>query len=273
MKKFNILKTNIDLERYTGRVEKGQLILNIKENADLEKAKRIAKKLNIEITTDIKGFSGLILQLDENGLSLISDNMKLYGDYSKMGRRLKQNNLNNEILIHAVKIKGRKDNLVVLDATAGLGEDSILLAAYGYAVNLYENNPIIAELLKDAIDRAKQIPELKEIVDRMKVFEEDSIIAMQNLDYEPDVILLDPMFPKRTKSALIKKKFQILHKIETPCTNEKELLDSAIKANPKKVVIKRPLKGEYLAGVKPNYSIKGKAIRYDCFSFGDGPFL
>ena len=39
---------------------------------------------------------------------------------------------------------------------------------------------------------------------------------------------------------------------------------SAIKANPKKVVIKRPLTGEYLAGIKPNYSIKGKAIRYDC---------
>ena len=87
---------------------------------------------------------------------------------------------------------------------------------------------------------------------------------MQNLDYKPDVILLDPMFPERTKSALIKKKFQILHKIESPCTNETELLNSAIKANPKKIVIKRPLKGEYLAGIKPNYSIKGKAIRYDC---------
>ena len=264
MKKYRILKTNIDLERYIGRVEKDQLILNIKENADLDKAKRIAEKLNIEIATDINDFSGLILQLDEDGLSLISGKMKLYGDFSKMEKRLKQNNLNNEILIHAVKIKGREKNLVVLDATAGLGEDSILLAAYGFTVNLYENNPIIAELLKDAIDRAKQIPELKEIVDRMKVFEEDSIIAMQNLDYKPDVILLDPMFPERTKSALIKKKFQILHKIESPCTNETELLNSAIKANPKKLVIKRPLKGEYLAGIKPNYSIKGKAIRYDC---------
>ena len=254
-------------------MEKGKVILKVKENADLKKTKRLAEKLNIEVTTDINDFSDLILQLDENGLSLISNNMKLYGDFSKMRKRLTQNNLNNEILIHAIKIKGREKDLVVLDATAGLGEDSILLAAYGFKVNLYENNPIIAELLKDALERAKYISELEEIVNRMKVFEEDSIMAMPRLDYKPDVILLDPMFPERTKSALIKKKFQILHKIEKPCINETELFNSAIKAKPKKIVIKRPLKGEYLAGIRPNYSIKGKSIRYDCFSFGDGSFL
>ena len=32
-----------------------------------------------------------------------------------------------------------------------MGEDSMLLAAYGFQVKLYENNPIIAELLKDAL--------------------------------------------------------------------------------------------------------------------------
>jgi 16S rRNA (guanine1516-N2)-methyltransferase len=62
----------------------------------------------------------------------------------------------------------------------------------------------------------------------------------------------------------VKKKFQVLHQLEQPCTDETELLDAAVSAGPRKIVIKRPLKGPYLAGRKPDYSLKGKAIRYDC---------
>lgn len=40
---------------------------------------------------------------------------------------------------------------------------------------------------------------------------------------------------------------------------------AAIAASPRKIVIKRPLKGPYLADIKPDYSLVGKAIRYDCF--------
>ena len=42
----------------------------------------------------------------------------------------------------------------------------------------------------------------------------------------PDVILLDPMFPERRKSALIKKKFQLLQKLERPCADGEELLSA-----------------------------------------------
>ena len=245
-------------------MENKQLVLYVDKNANIEKAKNIAERLNIEIITNNKEKFDILLSMDESGLALVSDNMKLYGDFSKSIKRLKQSNLQKEMLIHAVKIKGEKEKLIAIDATAGLGEDSILLAAYGYNVELYEKNPIISELLKDAMERAEKISELKDIIGRMKVHNEDSIIAMQNLKYKPDIILLDPMFPERTKSALIKKKFQILHKIENPCSDENEMLSSAIKANPKKLVIKRPLKGEYLAGVKPDYSLKGSSIRYDC---------
>ena len=86
---------------------------------------------------------------------------------------------------------------------------------------------------------------------------------MKNINEKVDIILLDPMFPERTKSGLVKKKFQILHEIETPCNNEVELINAALAVNTHKVIIKRPLKGEYLAEIKPSYSIKGKAIRYD----------
>ena len=72
------------------------------------------------------------------------------------------------------------------------------------------------------------------------------------------------MFPERTKSALVKKKFQLLHLLERPCENEAALLDAALSAHPKRVVIKRPAKGPYLAGVKPSYSLTGSAVRFDC---------
>ena len=80
-------------------------------------------------------------------------------------------------------------------------------------------------------------------------------------------MLLDPMFPERQKSALIKKKFQLLQKLESPCSNEEQLLEAAIAAQSKRIVIKRPLKGPYLADKKPSYSLEGKAIRYDCMVF------
>ena len=88
---------------------------------------------------------------------------------------------------------------------------------------------------------------------------------MHELSLTPDVVLLDPMFPAREKSALIKKKFQLLQKLEKPCSDETSLLEAAFAANPHKIVIKRPIKGPFLADRKPDYSIKGKSVRYDCF--------
>ncbi len=47
---------------------------------------------------------------------------------------------------------------------------------------------------------------------------------------DADVVLLDPMFPARTKSAAVKKKFQLLHLIEQPCADEEELFEAAVAA-------------------------------------------
>ena len=79
------------------------------------------------------------------------------------------------------------------------------------------------------------------------------------------MIYLDPMFPARQKSAAVKKKFQLLHVLEKPCDEAEEdaLIRAAFAAGSRKVVIKRPVKGGHLAGIKPSYSITGKAVRYD----------
>ena len=206
----------------------------------------------------------LYLKLDDEGLSLTDGVQSLRGDFTDNLSRLKQSNLEREMLVKAVKLKNQDHPPVLIDATAGMGEDSLLLAASGFRVKLYEYDPIIASLLEDTLMRAGQVPELMDTVSRMELHIENSIHAMNNLDFTPDIILLDPMFPARTKSSLVKKKFQLLQQLEPPCSDASELLKAAILAKPQKIVIKRPVKGPYLADIKPDYSYSGKAIRYDC---------
>ena len=197
-------------------------------------------------------------------MALVENGQALRGDFTQMIPRLMPNNLNGELLVKAAKIKGVEGPLTAIDATAGMGEDALLLAAAGFSVQLYEYDPVIAALLRDTLRRASFVPELEPIVERMQLFEGDSLKALSQLQTPPDVVLLDPMFPARQKSGLIKKKFQLLQQLERPCSNEEDLLRAAIASGPRKVVIKRPLKGPFLADRKPDYSLKGKAIRYDC---------
>ncbi len=226
-----------------------------------EKAAVIADRLNIELRD--RGDDDIHLSYNEKGLSLKGGSLTFRGDFSAMSARLRQSNLEHEMLVKAARLKDHKDAPRLLDATAGMGEDSLILAASGFLVDMYEQNEIIAELLRDAMDRALTDSMLKDIVSRMTLHVGDSIKAMEE-GATADVILLDPMFPERSKSGLIKKKFQLLQKLESPCNNGDELLDAAIKACPKKIVIKRPAKGEKLGNINVDYSYPGKAIRYDC---------
>lgn len=219
----------------------------------------------LELNEKIKS-TGLILEEGEEGLTLTDGKMSLTADFSNMARRLTPGNLQKEMLIKAARLKSHPMPQTVLDATAGLGEDSILLAAAGFKVVMYEYDPVIAALLEDALRRAKREPLLESIVGRMELRCQDSIEAMARLDFSPDTVLLDPMFPARQKSGLIKKKFQLLQRLEAPCTDERDLLAAALATSCRRIVVKRPIKGALLAGVKPDYSLTGKAIRYDCFS-------
>ena len=100
----------------------------------------------------------------------------------------------------------------------------------------------------------------------VKLTEGNSVKLMPALLDPVDVIYLDPMFPARQKSSLINKKLQLIQKLEPPCSQETDLFDAAISAEPDKIIVKRPLKSEFLAGRKPSYTLSGKAIRYDCYT-------
>lgn len=202
------------------------------------------------------------LERDERGLALVGSGMELRGDFTRMLPRLRQGRLQQELLVKAARIKGATEPTAI-DCTAGLGEDSLLLAAAGFSVTMFERDATIAALLADALERAAADARLADIVSRMTLVAGDSLAGLADLDFEPDVVFLDPMFPARTKSAAVKKKFQLLHHLEQPCEEEDALVKAALAAHPRKVVIKRPAKGPHLAGMKPSYSIQGKAVRYD----------
>ena len=203
------------------------------------------------------------LESIDGKLCLKKGDTVFYGYLTKLKKRLTHANLTHELPVKACRIKNRPMPLSVLDATAGMGEDALLLAAYGFDVTLYERDETIYKLLEDTLKRAREDADLCNTVSRMTLYFEDSIKAMKELKDKPDIVYLDPMFPLRTKSGLVKKKFQLIHELEKPCEDERELLDAAMSAALVKVVIKRPRKGEYLAGVKPDYSIEGSTVRYD----------
>jgi 16S rRNA (guanine1516-N2)-methyltransferase len=198
----------------------------------------------------------------ESGLSLVWRDQVVRADFSSMLPRLRQGPLRKELLVRAAKLKG-VPHPVAVDATAGLGEDSLLLAAAGFEVTLFERDSLIAALLRDAVLRARDNPTLAAAAHRMHVIEGDSIAGLRGWGTSPDVVFLDPMFPARTKSAAVKKKLQVIQLLEQPCDDEAALVEAALGARPRKVVIKRPIKGPHLAGLKPSYSLTGKAVRYD----------
>ena len=252
---------------------------------DEQLARELAARLDSRLILQEEDIAGLPLWLryDEKGLSLTDGVMTVRADLARTARRMRQSNLHKELLVRAAKVRGgsgqdsgqtgegtapgEKTQPLAIDATAGLGDDALLLAAAGFSVRLYEADPVIAALLGDGLRRAAletDLPLLTQAVSRMTLFAEDSIAAMRSLPCRPDVILLDPMFPERKKSASIGKKFQILQQLEKPCGDEEELLAAAIAACPRKIVIKRPRKGPHLAGIKPDYTLEGSAIRYDC---------
>lgn len=206
----------------------------------------------------------LTVLFDSKGVSLSGFGLSYQGDFENMLHRVTNGRLQHEMLAKAVKTD--QENLKAIDATAGMGEDSLLLAACGYQVTLYEQNPVIAILLKDALRRAKKNTVLKDIVSRMQLVEGDSIEYLNKRLDPVDVIYLDPMFPGRQKSGLINKKLQLIQKLEPPCSEETALFDAAMAAQPSKIIVKRPLKSPYLDERVPSYSLKGKAIRYDCYS-------
>lgn len=167
------------------------------------------------------------------------------------------------------KLQGKKQGIVkackphagiqIIDATAGWGRDSAVLASFGAHVLMLERNPIMAALLEDALRRRpEQLLNLSlEQIDACSYFESLSV------NEYPDVIYIDPMHPSRTKSALVKKDLQALQQLIGPDDDALELLSCAINHCKQRVVVKWPQKKQAL--LKPDLSVEGKTVRFDVY--------
>lgn len=244
-----------------------ELAVCARDGASDERARALTQRLHAPLVGSDELAGKLVVSVGQDGLALEHEGLQMRADLASMVPRVRHDRLGRELLVKAAKIKGHDGPLRAVDATAGLGQDALLLAAAGFETTLFEQNPVIAALLADSLERAARIPELEGAIARMHFVEGDSIAGLHQLAQPCDVVLLDPMFPERRKSASVKKKFQLLHLLELPCADEEELLFAAFAARPRKVVVKRPPKGPYLAGVKPSYSLDSKAVRYDVHVF------
>lgn len=161
--------------------------------------------------------------------------------------------------------KGKRPT--VIDATAGFGRDAFVLAALGCQIHLLERQPWIAALLQDGLNRANKNADTAEISQRMTLIYADAIMHFKQLKPtdKPDVIYLDPMYPSRDKSALVKKDMRLLHQLAGADMDSEHLLKSAQAMANKRVVVKRPSSAPYIATHKPQAEISGKTTRYDIY--------
>ncbi len=210
------------------------------------------------------------LILTESGLSLNLPNMgkPLFIDFigGKLAHRRRFGGGRGQPLAKAIGLKAGH-NPTVIDATAGLGRDAFVLATLGCQIDLLEQQPILAALLEDALQRATANPSTSDITARMRLFNTNSLNYLDRLSREdyPEVIYLDPMYPARDKNALVKKDMQILHQLVGADQNADELLLLALERCGKRVVVKRPSKAPTLAELKANYTLNSKNTRYDVY--------
>lgn len=225
---------------------------------------------------------GLILRVGRDGLDLFDADAPrdepLRIDFSSgaLGFRQRVGFRRDELLARAVGVKGSPLPRV-LDATAGLGRDAFMLASLGCDITMCERNPWVHALLADGLQRANANSKraVGDTVTRMHLLAQDaaehlSLYIAGCIDTSVDVcrydvIVLDPMFPERTKSALVKKPMRLFHGLVGADEDADVLLHLALERAARRVVVKRPLHAPYLAGCVPTLDFRGKAVRFDVY--------
>lgn len=206
---------------------------------------------------------GLALkQTDENGPGPIM--ISFTG--STMEYRLKHGGGRSQALARAIGLK-KGWQPAVIDTTAGLGRDGFVLAYLGCQVHMLERSPILAAMLEEGLQRAKRAAYTVETAGRIRLTLTDSKEFLQKLKQQerPDVIYLDPMYPERTKSSLVKKEMRILRGLAGDDQDARELLDIALHCARNRVVVKRPRLAPTLGNAEPSHSITGKTSRFDVY--------
>lgn len=152
---------------------------------------------------------GSFLISDESGISLCraGEKGRVCVDFDGGAAHYRRTKGGGELIAKAVNHTAQP---TVWDATGGLGRDSFVLASLGLNVHTFEQNPAVACLLSDGLNRAGQSEEAREIAQRITLHFGNAVDLMQELATQngrPDVVYLDPMYPERRKTAAVKKRW------------------------------------------------------------------
>ncbi len=235
----------------------------------LAQARSLAAQFKLSIV-DTVPTTPFYLNLSTQYLALQSSNQKTQGVYidfvqGRLAYRREHSCGRNQPLARAIGLKKHK-YLQVIDATAGLGCDAFILAVLGCRVIMLERSPVLAALLSDGLQRLNQHVELIDIWRNMQLIHQSAQDYLQYLEDYPDVIYLDPMYPHRQKSALVKKEMRFIRQVVGDDQDSVELLDLALQRTKQRVVVKRPKNAAALSSqFKPHTYIQSKNTRYDVY--------
>ena len=238
-------------------------------HADTEQAKILAKRFSLPFSKHLDKANHQLVFTNQH-LEIRTPNLinPIRIDFTE-GKNAYRRNFGGgrgQPLAKAIGLKKGKMPTII-DATAGYGKDAFVLATLGSHVTLVERNPLLAALLEDAIAKANTESSTKQIARRMISIHSDAHQYLAELTPEerPDVIYIDPMYPARDKSALVKKEMQLLHQLVGPDTDSRELLDKALQTAKKRVVVKRPKLADPITDYKPSTFVESKNTRYDIY--------
>ena len=220
--------------------------------------------------------AGAALVLEPEGLGLYaldlpgSGAVRVQFDEGTLGFRLGADRVRHEAVVKACGLLKATGPLRVFDATAGLLRDACVLAAAGAEVWVGERSPVIAALAEDGLVRAAGDPLLAPLLARLHFRPGDSraqLLALAGAAPEarPHVVYLDPMFPHRDKSALVKKEMRVFRAVVGEDADADALLAPALAAATRRVVVKRPRHAPWLDGRKPSLAQEGKSSRFDIY--------
>jgi 16S rRNA (guanine1516-N2)-methyltransferase len=254
----NQLPITLDVERIEGKIKQRLAALNA------------------------EGEQAALLLDNKNKLSLLKDGLSVAPEWDKLQRRVVSAGRKSELILKAAKISADSQ---VIDATAGFGHDSLILASTGAQVMMLEQEPLMALLLFSEQQRMSAQPNWQKLMARLTIINTDALSYFARLQKNTtdqavavDVVYLDPMFPedsyqdsKTGKGAKVGKQMQALHHLAHPPTLDEEmaLLNKAqavVADNQEgrgRVIVKRPQQAPFLAQQNPDESWHNAAVRFD----------
>lgn len=150
----------------------------------------------------------------------------------------------------------------VWDLSAGLGIDAVFLSRLGFKVTAFERDPVTAFLLREARGRTKR-PELADL----EFVNADSLAKLKTVSADDGIeaIYFDPMYPHRRKSALSRQEMELFRRRVGDDPDAADVLNAALAAPVRRVVVKRPLRADPLAG-RPTSKLEGTTVRFDIYT-------